>query len=380
MYTMRVVKVTTATNKERYMLVDDNDEPVLPVLKYLKFKDNSGAARNSLRTYCGRLKLFFEFLGQLQIEYNNVGIDEMAGFMRWLQNPYGDIKITPARSTESPRLASTINTTMSAILDFYDYIMRHEDYSTQVSERLKKTILGSHRGFKDFLYHINKDKDYSAKILKLKTPKNRPKTITKGQAQTLVDSCKNIRDKLLIQLLWETGVRIGEALALWLEDFEIDAQKVHIRDRGELENGAEIKTVHSPRSIDVSSELMNLFMDYVTEYHTEDVNTNHVFIILRSENKGHPLNYNDVYSLFRRLKKKTGISFISPHKLRHSHFTNLEKLGWSPERIMKRGGWANVQTPMQIYIHINDEDMRKEWEHTQDKIRLKNCNNNEGDY
>ena len=38
-------------------------------------------------------------------------------------------------------------------------------------------------------------------------------------------------------------MRIGEALALWLEDFEIDARKIHIRDRGELSNHAEIKTV-----------------------------------------------------------------------------------------------------------------------------------------
>lgn len=376
--TMRVEKVLTLDNKERYMLIGFDGEPVLPVLKYLKFKDNSGSARNSLRAYCQHLKLFFEFLSQANLDYKNVGIDEMAAFLRWLQNPYADLKVTSVQSIESPRKATTINTIMSTVLNFYDYIMRHEDYSVQVSERLKKTISGSRRGFKDFLYHINKDKQYSAKVLKLKTPKSHPKTITKEQAQALVDSCVNIRDRLLIQLLWETGMRIGEALALWLEDFEIDAQKIHIRDRGELENGAEIKTVCSPRSIDVSPELMNFFMDYVAEYHTDDVNTNHVFIVSRGDNKGHPLNHNDVYSLFRRLKKKTKIEFISPHKLRHSHFTNLKRLGWEIERIQKRGGWANVQTPMQIYIHPSDEDIRTDWERTQENIRLKNHNDKGG--
>lgn len=153
---------------------------------------------------------------------------------------------------------------------------------------MKKTISGSRRVFKDFLYHINKDRQYSARVLKLKTSKSYPKTVTKEQVQKLVDSCVNNRDKLLICLLWETGMRIGEALVLWLEDFEIDAQKVHIRDRGELENGAEIKTIHSPRSIDISSELMNSFMNYVAEYHTDDVYTNHVFVVLRGDNKGHP--------------------------------------------------------------------------------------------
>lgn len=375
---MRVEKVLTSDNKERYILIDFDGEPVLPVLKYLKFKDNNGAARNSLRAYCQHLKLFFEFLSQEKLNYKDVGIDKMAAFLRWLQNPYADLKVSPVQSTESPRKATTINTIMSTVLNFYDYIMRHEDYSIQVSERLKKTISGSRKGFKDFLYHINKDKQYSAKVLKLKTPKSRPKTITKEQGQALVDSCVNIRDKLLIQLLWETGMRIGEALALWLEDFEIDAQKIHIRDRGELENGAEIKTVGSPRSIDVSPELINFFMDYVAEFHTDDVSTNHVFIVLRGDTKGQPLNHNDVYSLFRRLKKKTGIDFISPHKLRHSHFTNLRRLGWEIERIQKRGGWANVQTPMQIYLHPSDEDIRADWERTQENIRLKNHNDKGG--
>jgi integrase/recombinase XerD len=114
--------------------------------------------------------------------------------------------------------------------------MRHEDYNIQLSEKLKKQIPGSHRGFKDFLYHINKSRSYDTKILKLKVPKQRPKTISKEKVSKLLDCCSNIRDKFLIQLLWESSMRIGEALALWLEDFEIDARKIHIRDRGKVQN------------------------------------------------------------------------------------------------------------------------------------------------
>lgn len=67
--------------------------------------------------------------------------------------------------------------------------MRHEDYSLQLSIKLKKQILGSHRGFKDFLYHINKDKSYDSNILKLKVPKQRPKTISKEKISILMDAC-----------------------------------------------------------------------------------------------------------------------------------------------------------------------------------------------
>jgi integrase len=366
---MRVNTVITPEGKIRYMLVDSDGEPVLPAMRFIKFKDNSGAARNSLRSYCQHLKLFFEFLEQQGLDYRNVGIDNMADFMRWLQSPYGNLKVTPLTPVVSPRKPTTVNTVLSTVLNFYDYLMRHEDYSIQLSERLKRTVLGSRRGFKDFLYHVNKDREYPTKILKVKVSRTRPQTVSKEQVEKLVDACSNLRDRFMIQLLWESGIRIGEALALWLEDFEVDARRIHIRDRGELVNLAEIKTVCSPRTVDVSPELINMFFEYVAEYHSDEVDTNHVFIKLSGENKHQPLEYQDVASLFERLKKKTGIP-ITPHMLRHTHFTSLRRAGWEPEKIQKRGGWANVQTPMQIYLHPSDEDMRRDWEKTEERLRL----------
>ena len=175
--------------------------------------------------------------------------------MGWLQNPYGNNKVVSISISILPRKPRTINTVLATVIGFYDYLIRHEDYSIQLSERLKKQITGSRRNFKDFLYHINKDK---------------PKVISKEQVTKLIFSCSNIRDCFLIQLLWESFMRIGEALSLWLENF------------------AEIKTVYSPRIIDVSEELMDLYFEYIAEIHTDEVDTNHVFIKLSGENKHRP--------------------------------------------------------------------------------------------
>ncbi len=163
-------------------------------------------------------------------------------------------------------------------------------------------------------------------------------------------------------------MRIGEALPLWLEDFEIDARKLNIRDRGELSNHAEIKTVCSPRSI--SAELMNDYMDYIAEFHTDDVDSNHVFIKLSGENKYQPMEYSDVVSLFERLKNKVGFD-VTPHMLRHTSLTELRKAGWKDEHLMKRAGHTHVQTTMKMYIHPSDEDIRKDWEQAEENIKLK---------
>lgn len=367
---MKVEEIVTPEGMTRYLLVNDEGDPVEPVYRFLRFKDNAGKARNTLRAYCYHLKEFFEFLQQKDRDYRDIGIDEMAEFMRWLQTPHRNVKVSSIKPLQAALQASTVNTYITSVVEFYDYLMKVEDYSIQLSQRLKRQIPGSRRGFKDFLYHINKSKDFDAKKLKLKVPKKRPKTISKAEIATLIDACSNSRDKFLIQLLWESGFRIGECLALWLEDFIIDARKIDLKDRGELPNLADIKTVCSPRTPDVSADLMNLYMDYIAEYHTDEVDTNHVFIKLSGENRYQPMEYPDVTSLFRRLREKTGI-YITPHIFRHSHFNTLRKHGWGWEKIKERGGWANIQTPMQIYSHPDEEEMRKEWEQAQNRMKIK---------
>ena len=49
---MQVVTVSTSTGQTRYYLANDDGTPVEPVLQYLKFRNNGGAARNTLRLAC----------------------------------------------------------------------------------------------------------------------------------------------------------------------------------------------------------------------------------------------------------------------------------------------------------------------------------------
>ncbi|PHF57614.1 site-specific integrase, partial [Bacillus thuringiensis] len=93
---------------------------IMPVMKFLKYKDNTGTARNTLRSYCYALKLYFEFLEQKELSYPDVGIDELAEFVRWLQNPFQNVKVTSIRNNSKKRKARTINIYLDKIYAFYD--------------------------------------------------------------------------------------------------------------------------------------------------------------------------------------------------------------------------------------------------------------------
>lgn len=361
---MRVESFKTKNGLTRYLLVDSTGFPIEVVRKFLRFKDNCGRARNTLKAYCCHLKFYFEYLEFININFDKVGMDELAGFIRWLQGDRYKGNAIPLTPMTLPRCsARTINVYLSTIYAFYDYLSRHEEYQLRLSSNLTRTILGSRRGFRDFLYHINKSKIYKTYVIKLKEPKKLTRTIKKDEIESIMAACFTLRDRFLIQLLWESGLRIGEALALWLEDIEPDARRIHVVDRGELENLSEIKTVCSPRTVDVSSELINLFFEYIAESHTDEVNTNHVFIKLSGPNKYSPLEYSDVAALVCRLRKRTGIYFTA-HMLRHSSLSELRRLGWPVEQLRLRAGHQYVQSTY-IYLHTDDDGLHEEWVRTE---------------
>lgn len=367
---MEVVKVKTGEDKERYYLADNDGLPVEAVLKFIRFKDNTNCSRNTLRMYCQHLKLYFEYLGQQGIDFQDVTIDDLALFVNWLQNPYESLKVIPVHPTDITRSPRTVNIVINTVLAFYDYILRHEEYSNNISDRLKKFVSTPSRNFKGFLYGIaHEQKKVTSNILKLKVPKSKPKTLSKDEITKLIIACNNLRDKFLLTLLYETGIRIGEALSLWIEDFDVSEMIIDIKDRGQLENNAEIKTVSSPRRIDISQNLADMFMEYIAEHHTENVETNHVFIKISGDNKYKAMSYIDVDNLFRTLKKKTCIH-VTPHMFRHSSLTVLRMAGWQPELLRIRAGHKNIYTTMNTYIHPSDEEISKEFDKTQPNFNL----------
>ncbi|EJP6471259.1 transposase [Clostridium sporogenes] len=367
---MEVVKVKTEDGKERYFVAGDDGLPIEPILKFIRFKDNTNFARNTLRMYCQHLKLYFEYLQQRELDFEGVTIDDLALFVNWLQNPYKSLKVIPTHQVETARSPRTVNIIVNTVLAFYDYILRHEEYSNNISDRLRKFVSTPSRNFKGFLYGIaHEQKKITSNILKLKVPKSKPKTLSKGEIETLIRGCNNLRDKFLLILLYETGMRIGEALSLWIEDFDISDMVIDLQDRGELENNAEIKTVSSPRRIDISQNLADMFMEYIAEYHTEEVETNHIFIKISGDNKYKAMNYIDVDNLFRTLKKKTDI-YVTPHMFRHTSLTTLRMANWQPELLRIRAGHKNIYTTLNTYIHPSDEEITEEFNRTLPNLDL----------
>lgn len=243
---MRVQEVLIDDNNKRYILLNQVGFPVMPVMKYIKYLDKTGKSPNTQKTYCYSLKHFFTYLEEKEKDYKFIRLEDLVDFVGWLRSPYQSSNVTPLQQEKAKRTEKTINLTITVIANFYDYLYRNEEVQNDIMEKLmKKVFTGGYSRYKSFLHHVNKDKPSIRNILKLKESRKKVDTLTKEQVQQVLEATTNIRDRFLIQLLFETGLRIGEALALFMEDFVFDHGKGHrirLVDRGELENGAMLKT------------------------------------------------------------------------------------------------------------------------------------------
>ncbi len=371
---MRVVEVLTQEHLQRYVVIDETGTLVEPIAHYLKYLDRIGSARHTLRSYATMLRLYWEFLMREQLDWQQVTLDDLSRFVLWLKLPTKSLKVLPAHPVPQARSNRTINHALSVLTGFYDYHWRMETISFNMKDKTTTYLPARTRRYKSFLHHLTKGSPVAKHILKQKEEKRQhPKIITRDQVQMLLDACTNQRDRLLVWLLYESAMRIGEALALFVEDVDVAENRIHVRDRGPLENGAEIKTVHSPRPIDLSNELIDEIVAYVGKVHTAEIETDHLFLKSRGKRSGQSLTYADVDSLFRRLRRKTGIHYVTPHILRHTMLTQLAELGWAPELLQVRAGHASFQQTYDIYIHPSLAALRVAWEKTQDQVCVTPC-------
>ena len=150
---------------------------------------------------------------------------------------------------------------------------------------------------------------------------------------------------LAFSILFWTGMRIGEMLALTVADVNIANCTIRINKSLTHIHGYDIisepKTPRSRRMILIPAELAAELGRYIAE--TPDMTPDTRLI---------PLSKNLLDREIHRGARKAGIKDIHVHCLRHSHTALIAALGASPVEAAERLGHENVQTTLNIYSHV----------------------------
>jgi integrase/recombinase XerD len=353
---MQVARVVSpVSSRESWTVLGNDDAPVAPVERYLAYLTDIERSPNTVKAYAHDLKDWFSFLVERGLDWRTVRLDDVGEFVSWLRLPlqarHGQVAVLP--SVQHHCTESTVNRKLSAIGAFYVHAARG---GVAVGELLRAWQVGGARGgWRPFLHHISKSEPKPRRAIALKAPKKLPRVLTPVEVQAILDSCDRLRDRLLFAVLYDTGMRSGEALGLRHNDIAAAEREVTVRRRDNA-NGARTKSP-TMRTVPVSAELIRLFADYL---HTEygDLDSDYVFVNLWGRPHGHPLTYAAVYDLVRRLRRKTGVDF-DPHWLRHTAATRMLRDGVGIEVAARLLGHASVTTTAAVYGHLTVEDARQ---------------------
>jgi integrase/recombinase XerD len=338
-----------------WTVLGDDDVPVGPVEGYLAYLTAIGRSPNTIRAYAFDLKDYWIFIGLRGLDWREVRLEDLGEYVAWLALPPagrgGAVEVLP---WVVPHVgAATISRKLSALAAFYAYQVRN---GVDVGELLITWQAGGRRGgWKPFLHHVSKNSPRARRAIGVKVPRKLPRVVTVAEMQAILDACEHLRDRFLFALLWESGVRIGEALGLRHEDIAAAEREITIVRRVNA-NGARSKS-RDQRSIPVSAQVIRLYGDYVNlEY--GDLDSDYVFVNLFAGPRGQAWTYAAAYDLVVRLRGKVGFDF-DPHWCRHAFATRCLRDGVPIEVVSRLLGHSSVVTTSSVYGHLTAEDARK---------------------
>lgn len=185
--------------------------------------------------------------------------------------------------------------------------------------------------------------------IRIQSPKQLPRIIPNQIVHDLLQSAYAaytpnrrdvLRDIVVLELLFSTGLRVSELCALSKETFLLknDELRLLVNGKGNKERILQIAT----------PELLRLVQTYYSEFHTE-IQAQGAILFNR---RGKPLAPQSVRRIIQKYLNKVGIEFhITPHMFRHTFATSLLEAGMDIRYIQSLLGHSSISTT-QIYTHV----------------------------
>jgi integrase/recombinase XerD len=321
-----------------------------------------GADRSphTVRAYAGRAALFLGWCAAAGVDWRRVELAELARFKHWLE-------VTPARAGRA-RSGATVNAILTAVCELLRFCVRTGVIDMAVAQRLSEPrwLRFTPRGFD--AGESGQFRAVRARALKARAATPFPEALTDEQLAAVLGCCRRPRERFLVILLRDTGLRIGEALGLRRADMHLlpDSRglgcavvgaHVHVRHRANP-NGALAKS-RFPRTVPASDAVLVAYADYQHErvgLVGEEV-TEMVLVNLYHAPLGAAMTYRAAKGFFDRLAGACGFP-VRPHMLRHTAATNWVRAGAALDVVQALLGHASLASTT-VYLHARDEDKRR---------------------
>ncbi len=218
------------------------------------------------------------------------------------------------------------------------------DYQ-QINNCSKVTVDNVRRNISSFFSWLEEE-DYILKspmrrIHKIKTKQQVKEIISDEVIERLRDNCACSRDLAMIDLLYSTGIRVGELVNLNIDDIDFEARECIVFGKGDKE-----------RKVYFDAKAKLHLLEYL-----ENRNDDNPALFVTLDSPYNRLKISGVEIRIRELGKKLNLSRIHPHKFRRTMATRAIDKGMPIEQVQKILGHSQIDTTMQ-YAMVNQGNVK----------------------
>ena len=173
------------------------------------------------------------------------------------------------------------------------------------------------------------------------------KYLKESELKRLLESPKRMRDRLIIKLMYETGMRVGELAALTIGDVDLESGEITIQHAKRHHEGRKVPIVNSWTK--------TMIRDYIgTRKNRKDP----LFV----SNKRGPLSRRQIERLVHNYGSEIGLDKDKrhPHVLRHTHAVHALKSGIDLRTLQQNLGHSSIEVTA-IYLTMDIDDRKEEY-------------------
>jgi integrase/recombinase XerC len=284
------------------------DEPIRAFIAFLRAEQR--ASPETLRNYASDLRQLHRFLvsrrlASSPVDPGSLSSDAIRAYLQWLDHEGGK----PASLARK----------LAAVRSFYRYLMRQRMVGRNPVDGMRTP----------------------------KQPKLLPRVLTKDDADALMSfpgeqTVGSLRDRALLETLYSTGARVGELVALDIEDVRESEGLVRLQGKGRKERIVPIGEV----ALDAIRHYRRCLPLQLTRL------TQAVFC----NQQGGRLTSRSVARIVTKYSSRLAGGAVSPHALRHSFATHLLDEGADLRSIQEMLGHASLSTT-QRYTHVATDQL-----------------------
>ena len=365
---MRVHRVKQSTGRVSFELLDNANLPIPEVSGFLRYLESRDYSPHTISAYAYDLLHFSRFLAQEGLTYADFRPAHALTLVAYLRaqpvrRPVQRASLARCTTTEQGQPATclsapTINRILAAISSLYEYLIVSEQLTARENPIQKREDLALARvseRHRPFMGQASRQRPIR-RIVRVKTVERLPRPMSDEQVQQLLSSLTCLRDKAMILLMLQGGLRPGEVLNLHLEDVQYGRRRVIIRYRTDHPKGVRTKS-RRERVVDLHEpETLATLSKYVLHERPTDTNETCIFLVGgKGKRRYEPLGYHALVKLFTRHCERIGIreTWMTPHALRHTHATRMFEQGMRELTLQKRLGHASPDST-RVYTRVSD--------------------------